>query len=57
MLLLPWLALGWIAARGKGGKPGGSKLRKLQFGEEFGFERAVEAYEAAIDATLAERRA
>jgi len=31
--------------------------RNLEFAGEFGFDRAIEAYEELIDATLAERRA
>jgi hypothetical protein len=33
-----------------------NKLLKLQFSDEFDFERAIEAYEGLIDSTLANRR-
>jgi len=32
------------------------ELLKLQFSDEFDFERAIEAYEGLIDSTLANRR-
>lgn len=55
-LSLPLLALRSILARRKRTQRAQIEIHALQ-AEEFSFEHAVEAYEALIDATFAQRRA
>ena len=55
-LSLPFLALHSLLARRRGNNLGRMDFFKLPITGEFGFERAVEAYEELIDTTLAQRR-